>query len=174
MQVGGEMLRISAAAFGKVRAERSALSQLLMRYALVLIQRGVQNGACIQHHTIEERMCRWLLETALRKGSDRFGLTQEFLADMLGVRRQSVNRTARLLQNAGLIDYHRGDLTILDRAGLEDASTVSLSNLPAGAPKTRPAHAGFGGRAARRSHVASAPLLTRRAPQVERLKWRRG
>jgi len=116
------MLRISAAAFGKVRAERSALSQLLMRYAFVLIQRGAQNGACIQHHTIEERMCRWLLETALRKGSDRFGLTQEFLADMLGVRRQSVNLTARLLQNAGLIDYRRGDLTILDRAGLEEAA----------------------------------------------------
>lgn len=122
VQVGGEMLRISAAAFDRVRSESGALSQLLLRYALVLIQRGAQNGACIQHHTIEERMCRWLLETALRKGSDRFGLTQEFLADMLGVRRQSVNLTARLLQNAKLIDYHRGELTILDRAGLEEAS----------------------------------------------------
>ena len=67
-------------------------------------------------------MCRWLLETAYRKGQDQFGLTQEFLSDMLGVRRQSVNLTARLLHQANLIKYHRGELTILDRAGLEDAS----------------------------------------------------
>ena len=122
VQVPGEMLRMSAAAFRRARAETHALSQLLMRYALVLIQRGAQNGACIQHHTIEERMCRWLLETAHRKGADHFGLTQEFLADMLGVRRQSVNLTARLLQQSGLIKYHRGELTILDREGLEEAS----------------------------------------------------
>ena len=122
VQVQGEMLRMSAEAFRHARAESPALSQLLMRYALVLIQRGAQNGACIQHHTIEERMCRWLLETAHRKGEDHFGLTQEFLADMLGVRRQSVNLTARILQSANLIKYRRGELTIIDRAGLEDAS----------------------------------------------------
>jgi CRP-like cAMP-binding protein len=122
VQVHGEMLRMSTTTFKRVRVESSALSQLLLRYALVLIQRGAQNGACIQHHTIEERMCRWLLETAYRKGEDQFGLTQEFLSDMLGVRRQSVNLTARLLQQANLIKYHRGELTILDRAGLEEAS----------------------------------------------------
>jgi CRP-like cAMP-binding protein len=122
VQVPGEMFRMSASAFKNARLESVALSQLLMRYALVLIQRGAQNGACIQHHTIEERMCRWLLETAHRKGEDIFGLTQEFLADMLGVRRQSVNLTARILQSASLIKYHRGELTILDRAGLEEAS----------------------------------------------------
>lgn len=67
-------------------------------------------------------MCRWLLETAHRAGQDSFGLTQEFLSDMLGVRRQSVNLTARLLQQANLITYRRGELTILDRTGLEEAS----------------------------------------------------
>jgi CRP-like cAMP-binding protein len=122
VQVKGEMLRMSSAAFKRVISESRPLSQLLLRYALVLIQRGAQNGACIQHHTIEERTCRWLLETALRKGEDHFGLTQEFLADMLGVRRQSVNLTARILHHANLISYHRGELTITDRAGLEDAS----------------------------------------------------
>jgi CRP-like cAMP-binding protein len=122
VQVQGELLRMSTATFKRVRLESSALSQLLLRYAFVLIQRGAQNGACIQHHTIEERMCRWLLETAHRKGEDRFGVTQEFLSDMLGVRRQSVNLTARLLQQANLIKYHRGELTILDRVGLEEAS----------------------------------------------------
>ena len=116
------MLRMATNTFKEVRLKSAALSQLLLRYAMVLIQRGAQNGACIQHHTIEERMCRWLLETAYRKGQDQFGLTQEFLSDMLGVRRQSVNLTARLLQQANLIKYHRGELTILDRAGLEEAS----------------------------------------------------
>jgi len=122
VQVQGEMLRMSADAFARARAQSPALTQLLLKYALVLIQRGAQNGACIQHHTIEERMCRWLLETAHRKGEDRFGLTQEFLSDMLGVRRQSVNLIARLLQRANLIEYHRGELTILDRVGLEESS----------------------------------------------------
>ncbi len=122
VQVQGEMLRMSAANFLKCMADNRALTQLLLRYAMVLIQRGAQNGACIQHHSIEERMCRWLLETAHRKGADSFGLTQEFLSDMLGVRRQSVNLTARILQQVGLIKYHRGELVILDRAGLEEAS----------------------------------------------------
>jgi CRP-like cAMP-binding protein len=75
VQVQGAMLRMPAPAFKRALSESHALSQLLMRYALVLIQRGAQNGACIQHHTIEERMCRWLLETAHRKGADHFGLT---------------------------------------------------------------------------------------------------
>jgi CRP-like cAMP-binding protein len=122
VQVEGELLRLSAAAFKRVLAESQAMTHLLMRYAFVSIQRGAQNGACIQHHTIEERMCRWLLETAHRKGADRFHLTQEFLADMLGVRRQSVNLTARILQSAHLIKYNRGEVNILDRAGLEEAS----------------------------------------------------
>ena len=122
VQVEGDILRLSAHAFKRVLAESPAMTHLLMRYAFVSIERGAQNGACIQHHTIEERMCRWLLETAYRKGKEKFHLTQEFLADMLGVRRQSVNLTARILQGAGLIKYARGELTILDRAGLEEAS----------------------------------------------------
>ena len=122
IQVEGELLRLSAAAFKKVLADSPAMTHLLMRYAFVSIERGAQNSACIQHHTIEERMCRWLLETAYRNGSDQFHMTQEFLSDMLGVRRQSVNLTARVLQMAGLIKYGRGEVTIVDRAGLEETS----------------------------------------------------
>ncbi len=127
VQVEGELLRLPAAAFKQAMAASPSLAQLLLRYTLVLIQRGAQNAACIQHHTIEERMCRWLLETAHRKGEDSFGLTQEFLSDMLGVRRQSVNLTARVLHHANLITYHRGHLTIVDRAGLEEASCECFS-----------------------------------------------
>ena len=122
VQVEGEFVRVAATDFKRFLDQSPAMRQLMARYALVTIQRGAQNAACIQHHTIEERMCRWLLETAHRKGEDQFGLTQEFLSDMLGVRRQSVNLTARVLQQAKLISYHRGELTILDRAGLEDSS----------------------------------------------------
>ena len=122
VQVEGDILRLPAEAFKRVLADSPAMTHLLMRYAFVSIERGSQNGACIQHHTIEERMCRWLLETAHRKGKDKFHLTQEFLADMLGVRRQSVNLTARLLQGAKLIEYTRGEMIILDRPGLEEAS----------------------------------------------------
>jgi CRP-like cAMP-binding protein len=122
VQVEGDMFRMPTAVFKRALSASPTLSQLLVRYAFVLIQRGAQNGACIQHHTIEERMGRWLLETALRKGKDSFGLTQKFLSDMLGVRRQSVNLAARILQQTKLIDYRRGQLTILDRDGLEEAS----------------------------------------------------
>ncbi len=122
VQVEGELLRLPAAAFQKVLAQSPAMNHLLLRYAFVSIERGSQNGACIQHHTIEERMCRWLLETAHRNGSDRFHLTQKFLSDMLGVRRQSVNLTARVLQAAGLIKYDKGEMNILDRSGLQEAS----------------------------------------------------
>jgi CRP-like cAMP-binding protein len=122
VQVGGQMLRISAHEFTRVLQEIPSLAQLLIRYAFVLIQRGTQNAACIKHHTIEQRMCRWLLETANRKGQDQFHMTQEFLGGMLGVRRQSVNQVAGVLQQAKLIQYHRGELTILERARLEAES----------------------------------------------------
>jgi hypothetical protein len=116
-KVGGEL-----SWYASTGLDSQVSQATVFRQSLALIQRGAQNGACIQHHSIEERMCRWLLETAYRKGEDQFGLTQEFLADMLGVRRQSVNLTARFLQTANRIKYHRGELTILDRPGLEEAS----------------------------------------------------
>jgi CRP-like cAMP-binding protein len=121
-QVPREMLRIRAGEFRRALKECPVAVQLLQRYALVLIERGAQNAACNQHHTVEERMSRWLLETADRAGRGEFKITQEFLAEMLGVRRQTVNLTARLLQQAGLIAYRRGRVTILDRAALEQAS----------------------------------------------------
>jgi CRP-like cAMP-binding protein len=81
-----------------------------------------QNVACNRLHSPEERAARWLLMTADRVGAERFPLTQEFLAQMLGVRRATVSITAGLLHNAGLISYTRGVITVDDRAGLEDAA----------------------------------------------------
>lgn len=81
-----------------------------------------QSAACLAMHPVAERCARWLLMTADRTHSDTFFLTQEYLAAMLGVHRPTVTIAARTLQRAGLIDYHRGQITILDRVGLEEAT----------------------------------------------------
>lgn len=121
-QVEGESLQMPAAEFRRVVSDSPSLRQLLERYALTLLQQSGQNAACNVRHTVEERMCRWLLTCADRAGKDELSLTQEFLSIMLGVRRQSVNLTAGVLQRAGFISYRRGGVKILDRAGLEQAA----------------------------------------------------
>jgi CRP-like cAMP-binding protein len=83
---------------------------------------SAQSAACNRAHPIDQRCARWLLMTHDRVGNDRFPLTQEFLAQMLGVRRQSVNTAASILQRAGYISYRRGMITVNDREGLESAS----------------------------------------------------
>jgi CRP-like cAMP-binding protein len=95
---------------------------LLLRYTQALVNQIAQTAACNRLHSIEERCSRWLLMTHDRVVGDQFVLTQEFLGLMLGVRRQSVNAVAGHLQKAGLIRYRRGQITILDRQGLEAAS----------------------------------------------------
>ena len=98
------------------------LSSLLLRYTQTLLRHSERLTACNNRHTIEQRLCRWLLVTHDRVQADQFEITQEFLAQMLGVHRQSVTLAASRLQRGGLIRYSRGKLTILDRRGLETAS----------------------------------------------------
>ncbi len=81
-----------------------------------------QIAACNRLHDVEERLARWLLMVADRVGSPHFPLTQEFLAEMIGSRRSTVTLTAGVLKRAGFIDYHRGEVEIIDRQGLEDAA----------------------------------------------------
>lgn len=121
-QVPGDVLRVPAEAMRAVAAESPQARRLLGRYVLTLAQQHAQNAACNLHHRVEERMCRWLLSTADRVGREGFGVTQEFLSDMLGVSRQSVSLTAGQLQQAGLIAYRRGNLRITDREKLEQTS----------------------------------------------------
>lgn len=92
---------------------------LLRQYAQTVFDSMAQSAACNRLHTIEERCARWLLLTHDRMESDTFQLTQEFLATMLGVHRPGVSLVAKTLQNAALIDYKHGKITILDREGLE-------------------------------------------------------
>jgi CRP-like cAMP-binding protein len=93
-----------------------------LRYTLALMNQMAQNAACNRTHAVEERCARWLLMTHDRVHEASFPLTQEFLAEMLGVRRPTVSLAAGMLAKAGLISYVRGQMTILDRPGLEAAS----------------------------------------------------
>lgn len=118
-QIPGDSLRMRTDAFREALRREPPFHTLLLRYANAFVMQIAQSAACIRLHTIDERCCRWLLMTHDRVASDHIGLTQEFLAQMLGVRRASVNAVAGLLQRSGLIRYSRGRITVLDREGLE-------------------------------------------------------
>ena len=92
---------------------------LLLRYTQALIAQMAQTAACNRHHTLEQQLCRWLLMSLDRLPSNELVMTQELIANMLGVRRERITEAAGHLHDAGLIHYHRGHITVLDRAGLE-------------------------------------------------------
>jgi CRP-like cAMP-binding protein len=121
-QIAGESARMKAGAFVEHLKSSPALAQLLQRYAQVMMNQISQTAACNHAHAIEQRMARWLLMTHDRIGENEFPLTQEFLAQMLGVRRPSVTVVAGMLQQAGFIRYSRGRMTIVNREALEAAS----------------------------------------------------
>jgi CRP-like cAMP-binding protein len=104
----------------RVGGRRSgALHGLLLRYAQVLVTQMAQAAVCNRHHSLDQRICRWLLHFLDRLSSNELVMTQELIATMLGVRREGVTEVAGKLQRAGLIEYSRGHITVLDRAGLE-------------------------------------------------------
>lgn len=122
VQVPGEYLQMGAAPFIEETRGNPRFQDLVQRYAQALFSQISQQVACNGLHNVEERCCRWLLLTHDRVQTDEFPLTQEFLSQMLGVRRASVTLAAGTLQRAGLIDYRRGRMRIIDRQGLESAS----------------------------------------------------
>jgi CRP-like cAMP-binding protein len=121
-QVAGRAARIGADAFRQVVRDSVPLTALLLRYTQATLTQVSQSVACNRLHSIEERCARWLLMTHDRVEGNRFELTQEFLAEMLGVRRASVSIAASILQRAGFIRYSRGRIEVVDRAGLERAA----------------------------------------------------
>jgi CRP-like cAMP-binding protein len=113
---------LSADIFNKEMDRRGAFFNRVIRYNQALMSQIMQTTVCNGLHSAEQRCCRWLLMTHDRAGKDEFSLTHEFLAAMLGVRRPTVTLVAASLQEAGLIRYRRGSVTIVDRARLEAAS----------------------------------------------------
>lgn len=123
MQVGDTNAeKLTVTAFRAELARQGALFDLMGRYARTIIAQLMQSAACNARHHIEERCPRWLLMTHDRVGRDEFDLSHDFLAVMLGVRRQSVTVVAGMLQAARLISYKHGHIKVLDRKGLEAAS----------------------------------------------------
>jgi hypothetical protein len=110
---------ISAPRFELVTRHSAALGELIFDYIETLWAEAQQNAACNAIHDGSSRLCRWLLQCADRIGSEQLLLTQEFLAEMLGVRRTTVTLLAQELQKRGILRYSRGRITILDRAALE-------------------------------------------------------
>lgn len=121
-QVPGDALRMPSDVFRAAVERYAPLRNILDTYTQALFVLVSQSAACNRVHSIEQRCARWLLMTQDRVGNQRFSLTQEFLSQMLGVRRASVSEIASQLQQEGLIGYSRGEMTILDRQGLEARS----------------------------------------------------
>jgi len=122
VQGAGIALRVAAAPFRRELDNNAALRERLLKYLYVLMAQRTMSAACLRFHEIGPRLSRWLLMSQDRAGSANFPMTQEFVSSMLGVRRVGVTAAAGSLQRRGLIRYHRGDLTVLDRAGLMQAS----------------------------------------------------
>lgn len=122
VQGGGTALRMASAPFLKVFELSRPLQHELYRYTHSLMAQISQTAACNRFHVVEQRFARWLLMTHDRVKSDHFRMTHEFLGHMLGVRRVGVTKAAQSLQKRKLISYSRGNISILDRAGLEGAA----------------------------------------------------
>jgi CRP-like cAMP-binding protein len=119
VQIAGKFSVISASRFELATTHSAALVELIFDYIEALWTEAQQNAACNAIHDGSSRLCRWLLQCADRIGSEHLLLTQEFLAEMLGVRRTTVTLLAQELQKRGILRYSRGRITILDRAALE-------------------------------------------------------
>jgi CRP-like cAMP-binding protein len=121
VQSAGQGFRMKAQAIKK-EFKQGPVLHLLLRYTQALITQMAQTAVCNRHHTLDQQLCRWLLLSMDRLQGNELVMTQELIANMLGVRREGVTEGALKLQKAGLISYSRGRITVLDRPGLEKRS----------------------------------------------------
>jgi CRP-like cAMP-binding protein len=119
VQSAGQAYRLRGQLLLQEFNRAGALQHLLMRYTMALLAQMSQTAVCNRHHSVDQQLCRWLLLSLDRLSSNELSMTQELIADMLGVRREGVTEAAGKLQEAGLIRYSRGLITVLDRPGLE-------------------------------------------------------
>ncbi len=121
-QMPGMAMRMRSAEFMNQLERSAGLARAMRCYSSVMFALLAQSAACNRAHHVDERCARWLLMTHDQSGGDDFPITQEFLAQMLGVSRPSVAASAAALQTAGFIKYHRGEMTVIDRLALERAA----------------------------------------------------
>ena len=119
VQSAGKCIRLSAQVLKKECKESMPVMHLLLRYTQALLTQMTQTAVCNRHHSLDQQLCRWLLLSMDRLTGSHLLMTQELIANMLGVRREGVTEAAGRLQKAGLIRYTRGKIDVIDRAGLE-------------------------------------------------------
>lgn len=119
VQSAGQAYQLKSSELKKEFDRHNDLQHLLLRYTQALITQMSQTAVCNRHHTVDQQLCRWLLLSLDRLSSSELIMTQELIADMLGVRREGVTQSAGKLQKMGLINYSRGHIYVRDRAGLE-------------------------------------------------------
>jgi CRP-like cAMP-binding protein len=119
VQSAGSAFRLSGQVLKREFARGGPMQHLLLRYTQALLTQMAQTAVCNRHHSVDQQLCRWLLLSLDRLPSNELRMTQELIANMLGVRREGVTEAAGELQRAGLISYSRGRIAVLDRAGLE-------------------------------------------------------
>jgi CRP-like cAMP-binding protein len=119
VQSAGQGYRLRASVLKKEFERGGALQHLLLRYTQALITQMTQTAVCNRHHSVDQQLCRWLLLTLDRLQGNKLVMTQELIANMLGVRREGVTEAAGKLQADGLIEYSRGKITVVDRERLE-------------------------------------------------------
>jgi CRP-like cAMP-binding protein len=120
VQSAGTAYRLAGASMKQEFNRGGAMQHLLLRYTQALLTQMAQTAVCNRHHSIDQQLCRWLLLSLDRLASNELHMTQELIANMLGVRREGVTEAAGNLQSAGLIHYSRGHITVLDRPKLEE------------------------------------------------------
>jgi CRP-like cAMP-binding protein len=149
VQSAGAGLRIGGAALRAEFARSPAVMRLLLRYTQALIAQMAQIAVCNRHHSVDQQLCRWLLMNLDRLPGSELVATQELISNMLGVRREGVTEAALALQRAGLIEYRRGRVTVLERDGIERRSCECHAVIkaeydrllgPAQGPAQGPAH----------------------------------
>jgi len=119
VQSAGLAFRLSGQLLKREFTRAGAMQHLLLRYTQALLTQMAQTAVCNRHHSVDQQLCRWLLLSLDRLPSNELTMTQELIANMLGVRREGVTEAAGKLQSVGLIHYSRGRITVLDRPGLE-------------------------------------------------------
>ena len=119
VQSAGHAYRLSGQLLKREFTDSAAMQHLLLRYTQALLTQMAQTAVCNRHHSVDQQLCRWLLLSLDRLASSELTMTQELIANMLDVRREGVTEAAGKLQDAGLIHYSRGRITVVDRPGLE-------------------------------------------------------